>query len=813
MSSRAIVLIAVLLWYAPCVSGGDNPRSVTAVRTASPPRIDGVLDDAAWRLAEPAADFIQRDPHEGVSASERTEIRVLYDNRALYFGCFFFDSHPEEIVARLTRRDNEIESDAGSIRIDSFHDQQTCFEFTFNAAGVKTDILEFNDGENEDESWNVVWDVETRITPLGWCAEVRIPFSILRYQAGEGDTTEHVWGVNFLRFITRMNEDDRWAFSPKSQSGLVSRFGHLSGLRRLPVPRPLEVLPFALARQQWEPPGSVLRERQFSTANAGVDLKYGLSNSLTLDMTVNPDFGQVEADPAVLNLTTFETFYPEQRPFFLEGTQILRFSTFGGEGSGPGLFYSRRIGRGLSADEADVASGGSLEEIPQSVRILGAAKLTGRIGEKLSIGVLQAVTRREVVTVTETDGSRQQQLLEPLADYAVVRLKQDVLSGSNIGMIASSVLRQGRIPALAGGADWRLKFEDNAYQLDGFLAGSSTSRQTGEYLSGSAGRLAFGRIGARHWLWSVSGDFTSKGFNINDAGYFRRPNDFGGLATLRYKEDQPDSLYWNYQWDLMLHERRNFDGANIGRSAALSTEYLLRNYWGLEAMAELDWGLYDDRETRGNGLYRKPSRYGVAVDVGTDDRKSVILDLTQEFTWDSHQMRKSETGIGLEMRPLSWMDWECEASYERTRLEEAWVENAEIGGRTASIFADRSTDAVDLRLRGNITFARDLTLQLYAQVFLAKGHYLNFRRMVGTSAFDPYSDLTLQPDFNERSFIANVVLRWEYLPGSTLYLVWSQSREGEASDYFTSLGSDLRGAFRVPASNVVMLKVSYWWDV
>ncbi len=397
MRIRSFPLLVLLC--APFVSapGAGDPPTVTAVRVHTPPRIDGRLDDPVWRLAAPASGFRQREPLDGEPASERTEVRVLYDGEALYFGCMYYDSEPDKIVARLARRDDEDETDAGSVRIDPFHDHQNAFEFTFNPAGVKVDILQFEDGDREDASWDPVWEIETQVTSEGWSAEVKIPFSVLRYSTADGDPGPQVWGINFTRIIHRKQESSRWSYTPRSESGFVSRFGHLAGLDSLPSPRRIELMPFGLARQEWIPATESHDRIARLSADGGLDMKIGISNSLILDATINPDFGQVEADPAVLNLSTIETFYPERRPFFVEGTQIFRFNTFGDNGgSGPGLFYSRRIGKALGEDRVDLAEGEKTTDVPLSTTILGAAKLTGKSAGGLSIGVLEAVTAEEI---------------------------------------------------------------------------------------------------------------------------------------------------------------------------------------------------------------------------------------------------------------------------------------------------------------------------------------------------------------------------------------------------------------------------------
>ncbi len=413
-SMRSLLSSILVCGLLSCTGlAGDGTKSVKAERVDSPPRIDGILNDDVWKRAQPAVGFTQRDPDEGKAASEPSEIRVLYDENSVYFGCMFYDAEPDGIVARLTRRDNEIESDYASISIDSFHDSQNCYVFRFNSAGVKVDMLLYDDANKEDASWDVVWDVETRILNNGWSAEVRIPLSVLRYRSNADSLSVQEWGVNFIRYTSRKKELARWAFTPKNQTGFISRFGHLVGLKDLPSPRRMEVLPFVVAKQDWQPEKPYQHRISKLSADVGLDVKYGLSNNFLLDATVNPDFGQVEADPAVLNLSTFETFYPEKRPFFIEGTQIIRFTTFG-DAFGPGMFYSRRIGRALDAGEVDVPAGGRINTLPQVTTILGAAKISGKTNSGTSIGVLQAFTKEMRATVVDSTGKSSEQIIEPL---------------------------------------------------------------------------------------------------------------------------------------------------------------------------------------------------------------------------------------------------------------------------------------------------------------------------------------------------------------------------------------------------------------
>ncbi len=798
----------IFLFLPLTLLAGTNPKKAVAVRTPVAPRIDGVLDEPEWQLAKPVTDFVQRDPNEGEPATERTEIRILYDNNALYFGCTMYDSEPSKIVARLARRDNEIESDIISIRIDSYHDHQTAFEFTILAAGVKVDVLQYDDAQNEDASWDPVWDVQTRVTDEGWIAEVKIPFNILRFS----QQSEYEWGIQFIRRISRKQERDHWALIRKSESGFVSKFGHLVGLKDIPAPRNLELIPYAVSTNRFVPTSRAYPNGRDLAGNSGFDLKYRPS-WLTIDATFNPDFGQVEADPAVLNLTTFETFYPERRPFFIEGLQIFRFGTFGDPGAGPGMFYTRRLGRALSV--AAPPSGYILNE-PRYATILGATKISGKTTHGLAMGLMEAVTREEHATIVDSLGTRSDLLVEPLANYSVLRLRQDILENSNVGLIATAVNRKGLWPALTGGADWTLRFLGSTYRVDGFLAGTRTTDALLGRVDGSAGRLTLSKDGGEHWRGFINGDFTSKQYNINDIGFFRRPNDHGIVAQLLYRDDtvREQERFWNVS--AMYHYRTNFDDAELIHAVDLASRMTFLNYWRVVAAGEVDYGLYDDRETRGMGLFNKRQRQNVYFELDSDVRQPIVGAVSVRYGGFKGGGRFFSLGVGMELKPASNLTFEFELSHDRRDNDQAWVTNSSkpllSDGTGFTIFADRTTRDWNLISRGSFIFTRDLTLQYYFQIFFAKGTFENYAVMTLPNSFVPTSAYS-QPDFNSLSFHSNVVLRWEFLPGSTAYLVWSQARNGNVGNFATPFDEEFRNTFSLPMENVLLLKISYWWSL
>jgi len=794
---------------------GSNPKSATAVRTPKAPTIDGKLNEPEWQLAKPETDFVQLEPIEGAHPNERTEIRFLYDDDALYVSCRMFDSDPSKIVARLARRDDEIEADFVSLRIDSYNDNQTNYEFTVNAAGVKTDILQFDDGRKEDPSWDVVWDAETSIDDEGWIAELKIPFRVLRFAQKD----EHDWGLQIIRRVSRTQERQYWVLIRKSESGWTSKFGHLIGIQKIPDATNLELLPYGVGSGRFVPVSPAYPNGRELKSDAGFDLKYRPSGRITVDATINPDFGQVEADPAVLNLSTFATFYPEKRPFFIEGSQIIRFSTFGDD-FGPGLFYSRRIGRPIRVEPSP---GGYVKNEPYFATILGAAKISGKMQDGLSIGVLEAVTREERSTFVDSVGNASDQRVEPLSNFSVFRLRKDILDNSNIGLILTNVSRDGSLPAVTGGADWNIRFLESEYRLDGFIALSHTTHADrivqsvfgGRYLDGSAGKVSFNKEGGEHWRWTLGYDFTSKEYNINDIGYFRRPNDHGSANTIRYRDDVPGTYLRRWDISATYHYRLNFDNTELFNSFQLSSDILLSNYWDAEVKVGVDQGKYDDRETRGNGMYRKPSNRQIQLELGSDPRFPVTGRLEAGVSSDTRGSSSWVLQSELEVKAASNITLQFALNHSETNKFFAWVENLTSeddpglpANRTHSIFAERTVSEWDLTSRGSFVFTHNLTLQYYLQLFFAKGRFENPQRMQSEDSFVPYP--LAVPDFNELYLNSNVVLRWEYLPGSTAYLVWSQSRSGERGSYNTPFRDNFGNVFGLPSTNVLLLKISYW---
>ncbi|MBI2403626.1 MAG: carbohydrate binding family 9 domain-containing protein [Gemmatimonadetes bacterium] len=821
----------------------------TAVRAApGAPVVDGRLDDPIWQAAPPITDFTQRDPHEGQPATERTEARVAYTDDALYVAIRAYDSHPEAIVAQLTRRDEESPSDWLVVGIDSYHDRRTAFVFFVNPAGVKRDSYLFDDN-NEDDSWDAVWEVATTRDGEGWTAEFRIPFSQLRFPK----RSEHQFGFNIYRKIARLNEEQFWRLPPKNQSGMVSRFGDLVGIERITPPRHVEVLPYAAAAGTFEPPeaGNPFRTGNEGRGRAGADLRVGVTSNLTLSATINPDFGQVEADPAVVNLTAFETFFPEKRPFFNEGLDVFRFPIALGDGDDANeqLFYTRRIGRAPHGSPDD--RGGYAEDVTETT-----------------------LTAEERADVVDAAGARFSDPVEPRSVYGAGRLARDFRNGlTQIGVFGTAVdrslppaLADLRSSAYAGGLKWSHRFRHDTYSVNGWLVGTSvqgspeaideTQRSSARYfqrpdndyvtydrtrtsLSGFAGQFIFNKHAGGNWRFGFGVDTRSPGFEVNDIGYQREADRTIQFTWLNRRWLQPGKLFrrfnlnfnqwtaWTYGWDRLA----------VGGN--LNVNYTLLNYWGGYFGINRESDGLTPGALRGGPAFLRPGGINGWGGFYSDDRKAFRLGLNGSF-WRGDENAGWYYGWGpnVSWRPATNVDLRLSPSVSRNADRWQYLDTQDALGSTHYLFGELEQTTVNLTLRGNVTFTPDLSLQVYAQPFVASGDFTTFKQVSDPRAerfadrFDVFGtdrlivqdgevgadldrngqvDLDLgNPDFSYLSFRSNLVLRWEYLLGSTLFLVWQHGRGDSNHDGTFDLGSSLDQLFRSDARNTFVVKVNYW---
>lgn len=814
MILRCFAALLLVVVTSTLSHGGTSAKRITAHRIDQPPVIDGRLDDQVWRTASPASDFRQFDPEEGAAPTESTAVYILYDNDALYVGVMCFDSNPQGIVGQLTRRDRGTEADRFSIQIDSYHDHQTAFVFQANVTGVQGDGVLSRDGLAYDNTRDAVWRVETAIGTDGWSAEFVIPFNAIRFTHAAED--EYEWGINFRRYISRKRETAEWIMVPRSETVQISRWGHLEGIRNITPPHHLTVIPYVSGRGMVSGAGSPHPSRTDIDGTGGVDVEYGVTRNFTIDATINPDFGQVEVDQAVLNLTVFETLFPEKRPFFVEGSQIFVFGGSVDNTSLP-LFFSRRVGRRPRGSfSVQTPSGGSIEENPLQTTILGAAKISGRTGSGLSLGAVAALTDEEEAILKDQTGATSSVLTEPRGSYNVLRLKQEFDDNSWVGAMGTAVSRDRTNPSFSGGIDWNVRLPGGDYTIDGYLVRSVASR-TPERV-GTAGRILFSRLSSEHWFFTTSYDFASRMFDINDMGFFARPHDHGGYVQILYRENFAPGIFRRYSLAVNPEYRWNWDGIRTTAVLHSSLTGEFRNFWVATVAHEFAPGSHEDAERGIIGIYRRPSSHTVSMALQSDERKDLSAGLSANFEKDAFRKQRFSGLLAVKIRPAPWVELSPFVYYERTRNAFAGVFS---GGRVVSfafdgvlysLFAERDLDEVDVGLRGTVTFTRSLSLQCFSQVLLARGKHDNFSLVTGSREFTRVT-VPDSYDFNLVSFNANILLRWEYLPGSTLYLVWTQSRFGDSGSYATGFGTRFRETFTLPHDDVFVLKASYWFSL
>ena len=828
-----VVLSITYLIFGDALFGGTSVKNVVASRVTNPPKIDGILTEDVWQSAVAVSGFQQFDPDEGASVTEVTSVRILFDDGALYVGVICYDSNPEKIVKQLTRRDRSVQADRFSVIIDSYHDHSTAFLFGGSVSGVQSDGILSQDGLVYDVQWDAVWDFDARILSDGWSAEFKIPYSALRFSDQEG---ENVWGINFRRYIARKKETDEWVMVPRAETppgtiSSVSKMGNLSGISNIHPPQHIEMLPYHVSKMDFlSQPLSLPVHREYKP-NVGIDIKYGITNNFTLDLAVNPDFGQVEVDKKILNLSVFETEYPEKRPFFLEGSQIFSFgNSF--DSKQLQLLYSRRIGRYPSRNDTLDRNGydglypgwnAVYSKKPEVTTILGAGKLTGRTNDGLEVGVLTAVTDRENAVIKSQDGYYTPPIMvEPRANYNVLRLRKHFSNGSLFalfGLMATSSFKQQCYPAYSGGVDWQMRILNGAYGTDGYLAGSRTQSYSGQQITAGSGGITIGKLEDEHWIAFSGYDFSSKNFFIDDLGFYSQPREHGGYTALSYKEDRAASPFIRYGLTTQTDYRWNWDGAKTLNTLELEPFGVFRNFWSLSLDYIHDFPAHDDENKLSDGevkpavaLYRRPVGNMLAASIRTDPRQVFEVFLNAVFSNNTKQAQTLSFTVETTVRPNSWMEFVPAFTIMRTSKEESWVkEKYRYSGDGHNIFADRDVNYHDLSFRGTITFAKNMSFQFFTQVMLAKWRYVNFKSLISPSVLSSV-DTLLPIDLFFKVFNANIVFRWEYLPGSTFYLVWTQGRKyyGYDGAYQQNIRRDFNDVMRLPMDNVILAKVTYW---
>jgi hypothetical protein len=868
---RAIVALFVPVLLPPGISAQeDGGRSeagptdahaarpaVQAVRLQGAIDLDGQLREPEWSLAPPATEFTQTDPREGQPATERTEVHVLFDDDALYVGARLFQSG--KINTRLGRRDTFLmDSDWFYVMLDSYHGHLSAYQFSINPSGVKRDELSTSGGPgsggNGDVSWDAVWDVATSIDPEGWTVELRIPFSQLRFTGGQVQT----WGIQFSRRIIGKDELVVFAYTPKSERGGVSRFGHLNGLQSLKTGKKLEVLPYLVSRAEYleVDSGDPFRDGSDYFYSGGLDLKYRVTSALTLDATMNPDFGQVEVDPAVVNLTAFETSFDEKRPFFVEGNDIFRFNEMR-------LFYSRRVGR---SPQGSLPDGAGFSNRPDASTILGAAKLTGRTASGWNIGVVEAVTSQESAEYIDANGETQSAMVEPVTNHFVGRAEKTLREGqSAVGGIVTAVHRGLdderldsllRSSAYTAGLDFNHEFASRSWAVGGYFAysrvtGSPESilraqlsssryfeRPDADYvevdssrtrLDGFTGRLELRKIAGEHWRGQANISAISPGFEINDMGFQTAVDRLGADVNITYVENTPGELFRNYRIESRTSRDFNFGWEPVGGRTQISLNGQFVNYWGSNVNFTRNFAAFDDRLTRGGPITRNLADWSFNFNVNTDNRRRVNARTNASYNWGESGSWNGNISFNLSLRPAESWTISAGPNFRRNYTPAQYVSSETDSSAVATfgksyIFTPLDQTTLSMETRLNVNFTPEISLEVFAQPFISSGDYHAPIRLRAARTFDfePYGGTIEDRDFNTRSVRGNAVLRWEWQPGSTLFLVWQQRRAGDLACAVSSprcrpgrfeFRRDAREMFDARPNNVFLVKMNYWLNL
>ena len=871
---KLLVHIATVLVYLLCYLStaiAQQKTYETKKINSSAPVIDGIFDDKVWEIVEWEGDFIQREPYGGELPSQKTFFKILYDDNNLYVAIKAEDSVPDKIEKRLTRRDG-FEGDWVAIGIDSYYDKLTAFGFGVTAAGVKGDVIMSNDTEM-DGSWDPVWYVKTTIDSEGWNAEMKIPFTQLRFSGNN----KHVWGLQVMRQLFRKDEFSAWKHVPVESSRWVSMYGELYGINNIKPKKEVEIIPYVMGNVE-----SFEKEEgnPFATGtefgySAGVDGKIAVTNDLTLNFTVNPDFGQVEADPSEVNLTAFETFFPERRPFFIEGSNIFDYSVTNGDGpmSQDNLFYSRRIGR-RPHHSPDLEDNGYSNQ-PDFTTILGAFKLSGKTRNGWSIGVMESVTQEENATI-DNEGERSKEVVEPMTNFLNTRLQKDFNKGNTtIGGMVTATNRRIKdesidfLPysAYTGGLDFANYWKDKAYflslkavfsRINGNTRSITELQESSQRyyqrpdvthlnldttlttLTGNGGTVSGGKIGEGHWRYGGFVTWRSPGLELNDMGYMRQADIIQQVVWGGYRIWKPFSIFRRFNININQWSGWDFSGAQLYLGGNINFHTQFKNYWSVGSGINRGTSNISRSELRGGPALRFPGDLNNWAFISTDNRKKLVFEVSVHNNWgDLNHSRFFNLGLEIRYRPLTALSLSFEPSYMQGRRDLQYVETLDFEGEDRYIISTLNSEILSADFRINLSLTPDLSIQYWGQPFFFAGDYSKFKRITEPmdedydNRFHIFNDSEISynnddeiyeidenrdgnidyslgnPNFNFFEFRSNLVARWEYIPGSTIYVVWSQGRTGDNSYGEFNFGRDFDELYSIFPHNIFLIKFSY----
>ena len=841
-------------------------RIYTTKKLVKKPLIDGYIKaDEGWDVVEWSSDFTEKDPDEGTPPAYQTKFKVIYDTKYLYIAIRAYDAEPEKIESRLSRRDG-FAGDRVNVIIDSYHDKRTAFVFTTTAAGVKGEEFASQNGNNWDDSWNPIWYTNAKVDDKGWTAEMKIPFSQLRF----GKAKEQVWGFNINRTIFRLQERSLWQRIPNDQAGFISEAGELHGLKNLVSQKQLEIQPFTVLQYDNYPAetGNPFRDGSDFTLNAGLDAKIGITNDLTLDLTVNPDFGQVEADPGAIALDGFQIFFREQRPFFVENSNIFDYEFANGSDN---LFYSRRIGRNPHRN-ANLSAGEFADE-PQNSRILGAAKFSGKTRNGWSIGVLESVTGNEFAEIRTANGGTREEIVEPLTNYFVTRIQKDFNErNSFIGGIFTATNRHldGNFnelhkAAYSGGIDFQHNWKNREYYIDGnvifsHVLGSKEAIEDTQRsitrlfqrpgashvavdpnrtsLTGTGGRFEFGKNGGDTWRYNTGVIWRSPELELNDVGFLRSTDQILQFVNVDYLWLVPTETYRNMAINAEQLTEYDFQG-NLNR---LRFELAGNVNWikneRTRAGIGANFSRFNNFFLRGGPRWRSANSRYIFTSFDSDSGKKFAYNFRYTNVHsDEDVFSRNRFTLGFTYQPFDSFNISLQNQIEFTKDRSQYVTTTANGSDSRYILGTMKNDELTTTLRFTYSINPDMSIQFYGQPFISRGRFSDFK-FVNIAAAEKFTDrvniydenqISTQndvfrvdenrdgiidysfsnPDFSFVQLQTNLVARWEYIPGSELFLVWSRGSVGSADVADDLVDSVSDQVFRAPASDTFLIKFTY----
>jgi len=834
------------------------------------PRIDGLDDDPAWQAVEWQNNFVQQQPYEGREPSQKTQFKILFDNNNIYVVVRSWDTSPDSIVQRLSRRDSA-DGDAIGVEFDSYYDHRTAFSFIVFASGVKHDKLITRDGENEDVSWDAIWDAKTSVDDKGWLAEIKMPLNQLRFNGNH----EQLWGLQVGRYIQRKDELSLWQPTPRDAPGWVHPFGILKGNTGVKPKRQIEVAPYVVGKiERFEKEeGNPFATGKRGDFTGGLDAKIGITNDFTLDLTVNPDFGQVEADPSEVNLTAFETYFPEKRPFFIEGKTLFDFNFSPGDGDGSieNLFYSRRIGRHPKGDPE--LGDNEYMKMPETTSILGAAKVTGKTQKGLSVGIVEAITAREEAEI-DLDGVRRFEAVEPFTNYLVASVNKEFNeSNTSISSVFTSTNRNitnGELNfmhknAYSGGVHLLHQWNNKNYYLllktaFSHVEGSSevileTQTASSRYfqridathvhvdssrtsLTGNGGLVGLGKGGNGKWRFMTFVSWKSPEFEINDIGFVRTVDDIFQVIWVGYRIYEPFSIFRNFNLNINQWTGHNFAGELGYWGGNINLNAQFKNYWNGGVYVGLQGESLSFSALRGGPALIIPGGWNENIWFSTDSRKKFITSFSTGY-FKSSNAESYHASLDVNFKPSNALVLSLGPFVSRSVKKLQFVDNFEYGHNISYVNASIDQLSYSLVFRVDLSITPDLSIQYYGRPFIAKGKYFDFKKITDPRAekfsdrFQVLNDYQIQynsedevysvdddingaidysfdnPNFNFRDFQSNLVVRWEYRPGSTMFFVWTQGRQLFDTDYATNLNNSVSDLFDQHPHNIFLVKLSY----